>query len=169
MDSRTLAGMLIRIAVTYVYLVAVLRLSGKRVLAHGTPFDFVAAISLGDMPDDVIWGEVPVAQGLVAMGTLILLHLLVIYAGYRNLRFDRLVAGTPASLIADGAVIEAMGARERVNEDEVRAMLREQHVEDPREVEEAVLEPSGTLSVLKRHRSKPAEGRDRSRLWRTKP
>lgn len=88
-------GIVVRATATYVFLLILLRISGKRTVGEGTPFDFVVALVLGDFPDDIIWGEVPVAQGVVAIGTVMLLHLCVVYATYRSVRFDRLVASGP--------------------------------------------------------------------------
>jgi uncharacterized membrane protein YcaP (DUF421 family) len=62
----------------------VVRLAGKRTIREGTPFDFLVALMLGDFPDDVIWGEVPVAQGVVAIGSVMRLHVMVSYASYRS-------------------------------------------------------------------------------------
>jgi uncharacterized membrane protein YcaP (DUF421 family) len=52
-------------------------------------------------------------------------------------------------------------SRQRVNDQELDAMLREQGVDDRNEVEEALLEPSGILTVQKREAYQPAEKRDR--------
>jgi uncharacterized membrane protein YcaP (DUF421 family) len=55
----------LRASITYVVLLLLLRLVGKRTVKDATPFDFVVAIVVGDFPDDVIWGEVPMVQGLI--------------------------------------------------------------------------------------------------------
>jgi hypothetical protein len=80
----------------------VVRLAGKRTIREGTPFDFLVALMLGDFPDDVIWGEVPVAQGVVAIGSVMRLHVMVSYASYRSPWFDRLLGASPAPLLRRG-------------------------------------------------------------------
>jgi uncharacterized membrane protein YcaP (DUF421 family) len=65
----------IRCLVAYVFLLALLRLAGKRTVGEGTPFDFVLALIIGDLVDDAIWTEVPVAQFIVATTTLVLAKL----------------------------------------------------------------------------------------------
>jgi uncharacterized membrane protein YcaP (DUF421 family) len=65
----------IRCLMAYVFLLALLRLAGKRTVREGTAFDFVLSLIMGDLIDDPIWSEVPVAQFVVATTTLILTKL----------------------------------------------------------------------------------------------
>jgi uncharacterized membrane protein YcaP (DUF421 family) len=65
----------VRCVVAYVFVLTVLRLAGKRTIRQGTTFDFVLALVLGDLIDDTLWAEVPVAQFIVATTTLVLLKL----------------------------------------------------------------------------------------------
>lgn len=160
MELRDLTGTVIRIAVTYVYLLALLRLAGKRVVAEGTPFDLIVAFIIGDMPDDIIWGDVAVAQGLVAMGVITLVHLVVVIAAHRSPRFERLVASAPLAVAAEGRPIRPALARERVNDDTLMSMMRELQIDDLADVELALIEPEGKLSVQRRTAARTAEGRD---------
>lgn len=66
----------VRCVLAYVFLLALLRLSGKRGVRQATPFDFVLMLILGDMVDDALWAEVPFAQFVVATSTLVLMKLL---------------------------------------------------------------------------------------------
>ena len=65
----------VRAAVAYTFLFALLRIAGKRSVHQGTTFDFVLALILGDMVDDALWSEVPIAQFVVATATLVLMKL----------------------------------------------------------------------------------------------
>ena len=65
----------VRVLIAYVFLFILLRLSGKRAVRHGTTFDFVMVLVLGDLVDDAIWGEVVMAQFVVASATLVLARL----------------------------------------------------------------------------------------------
>lgn len=71
-----LASIATRALAAYLFLLALLRLAGKRSVYQGTTFDFVLALVLGDLIDDAIWSEVPMAQFVVAAGTLLLVKLL---------------------------------------------------------------------------------------------
>jgi uncharacterized membrane protein YcaP (DUF421 family) len=65
----------IRCVLAYVFLLVLLRLASKQTLRQGTTFDFVLALVLGDLIDDALWAEVPIAQFVVATTTLVLLKL----------------------------------------------------------------------------------------------
>jgi uncharacterized membrane protein YcaP (DUF421 family) len=62
---------IVRCLVAYLFLLFMLRIAGKRTLHEGTAFEFVLALVVGDLVDDVIWSEVPVAQFAVATATLV--------------------------------------------------------------------------------------------------
>ena len=67
----------LRSFVVYLILLFLLRVAGKRTVKQGSPFDFVLALIVGDLIDDAIWAEVPVAQFVVASATLLLMKLLM--------------------------------------------------------------------------------------------
>jgi uncharacterized membrane protein YcaP (DUF421 family) len=61
-----------RAVLAYAFLLVMVRLSGKRIVAHGSTIDFVLALVFGDLVDDLIWAEVAAAQFVVAAGSLFL-------------------------------------------------------------------------------------------------
>jgi uncharacterized membrane protein YcaP (DUF421 family) len=65
----------VRCLIAYVYLLVVMRLAGKRVIRQAHPFDFVLALIVGDLVDDALWSEVPIAQFVVATATLVFMKL----------------------------------------------------------------------------------------------
>jgi uncharacterized membrane protein YcaP (DUF421 family) len=84
----------VRILVVWIFVLALVRVSGKRTVKQGDLASFVVALILGDMFDDAIWAEVPMAEFFVGAGTLVLLHLLVsIESMWRGERRFRARAG----------------------------------------------------------------------------
>ena len=67
-----LSQTVLRVAFAYAFLLVILRVSGKRCVSHGSLFDFVLALVLGDLVDDLVWAEVGIAQFVVATSTLVL-------------------------------------------------------------------------------------------------
>jgi uncharacterized membrane protein YcaP (DUF421 family) len=65
----------IRCVVAYLFLLFLLRLAGKRTIQQGTTFDFVLALVLGDLVDNAIWAEVPMAKFVVASATIVVMKL----------------------------------------------------------------------------------------------
>jgi uncharacterized membrane protein YcaP (DUF421 family) len=59
-----------RAAFAFVFLSAMVRISGKRTIKHGTAFDFVLALIVGDMVDDLVWAEVSASAFITAVGML---------------------------------------------------------------------------------------------------
>lgn len=155
-----LLGILVRVSTTYVFLLIVLRLAGKRTIREGTPFDLLVALILGDFPDDVIWGEIPVAQGLVAIGSIMTLHLLVSYATYRSIRVDQLLGSAPTAVLREGRSRPDALWRARMNEGDLDVALRRAgHPERP-DIAEANVEPTGDVSVRLTDAAQPARRRD---------
>jgi len=148
MDLPELAMTAARATVIYVVLLVVLRLLGKRTVGHSTAFDFMVALILGEVVDEPIYGDVPVTQALVAIGVIAAWHATNSWLSYLSPRFDHLAGGGPAILVRGGAVDRRAMARERVNEADLWTLLREQGVEDLKDVERATLEPDGQLSVI---------------------
>jgi uncharacterized membrane protein YcaP (DUF421 family) len=69
MDPMRIA---VRAAFAYVFLLVMVRLSGKETIAYGSTSDFVLALVFGDLVDDLVWAEVAASQFVVAAGTLFL-------------------------------------------------------------------------------------------------
>jgi uncharacterized membrane protein YcaP (DUF421 family) len=153
-------GIVIRVSVMYLYALLLLRLAGKRGIDSLTPLDFLVSLVIGDMFDDVIWAEIPLAQGLVGFTTIITLHTLVAYASWRSKRVDELVTSTPTVLIREGGFVQAGLDAERTRRETVLMELRLQGEDKPEELQQACLETGGQLSYLKREPAQPAEKRD---------
>lgn len=156
----------IRALFAFVVLHALLRASGKRTLAQGTAFDFVLALVLGDMVDDLLWAEVPAARFTVAVGTLALAHVLVSAAALRSEAVLRWINGEPVRLLERGEPRPAALRAERVNTKELAELLRLHGLTRERwpEVEIGRLEPSGHLSLTRPRWARPASKEDRPSL-----
>jgi uncharacterized membrane protein YcaP (DUF421 family) len=67
----------VRAAFAFLVLLVLVRVSGKRTVKQGSPFDFTVALILGDMFDDAAWAEVAMSQFVVACGVLVSVHVLM--------------------------------------------------------------------------------------------
>lgn len=142
--------LIVRAAVTYVALLVMLRLSGKRVLSEATGMQFVLAILLGDLVDEAVLAAVPLAQFLVGALTLVALQLLVSLAAFRSDRIYRWVEGTPELLIQNGIPRRRGARRQHVSGRELASLLRLRGYSGSRwlEIREARLEEAGLVSTL---------------------
>ncbi len=150
----------VRAVVAYVFLLIVVRISGKRSVKQGTPMDFVVALIVGDMIDDLLWAEVPASQFVVGVGALFLMHLAVEMGTFSNRALARLIEGEQAPVVHDGSLDRVGMRQERLNEQEVMAQLRQQGIDDMREVASADVELSGQVSVLQHQWAREAQKKD---------
>jgi uncharacterized membrane protein YcaP (DUF421 family) len=145
----TLAAIAVRAIVAYVFLLLLVRLAGKRTIWHGTPMDFVVALILGDMVDDLLWAEVAASEFIVATSTLFLAHLMLSTCIFRNPFLCRWVDGIATPLLRDGEPAVVGLRRERISELKLLALLRQEGESDLRELERVEMEVSGELSMRK--------------------
>jgi uncharacterized membrane protein YcaP (DUF421 family) len=151
-----------RVVAAYLVLLALLRFSGKRTVRQGEPFDFVLALVLGDMVDDLLWAEVGMGEFTVAAGTLLLGHTAMAMAQRRSCRLHRWVCGAPAVVLDRGRVDAEALARERVHPRELEGLLRLRGIERARwpDVRVMRIETGGVASVLKEQPAQPLERRE---------
>lgn len=143
-------GILLRVSIMYLYALAVLRISGKRSIDHVSIFDFLVANIIGDMFDDVFWAEIPLAQGLTGMATIMLLHVLVSYLQERSDTVHWIVASKETVVVKNASFVKEGLERERTSKDTVYEQLRIKGEEKLEEVREANWEPGGKLSMLRK-------------------
>jgi uncharacterized membrane protein YcaP (DUF421 family) len=153
---------LVRTLVAYVFLLALLRASGKRVVAEATGMQLVLAILIGDLVDDAMFGGVPFAQFIVAAGSLALVQVLVGIAAYHDLRIWSLVEGAPPVLIQNGIPRRDAMRRQRISRKELASLLRLRGISAARwaEIKRARLEEEGILGIVLHDWAKPAQRRD---------
>ena len=158
----------VRALFAYVVLLALMRMSGKRVVSEASARDLVIAVIIGDLIDDVLWAEVGGAEFAAAAGGVVLSGIIVALATFTIPLAARLVEGRPTLVLRDGAPVRVGLRGERVNEKALGALLRSQGFDRDRwgDIDRAWLEDSGHLSVSPHERARPAERRDGERLGR---
>lgn len=152
----------IRAVIAYVFLLAVLRVSGKRLLAEATGMQFVLAIVVGDLIDDAVFASVPFAQFVAAAGTLTFLELLIAVAAFHDMRIWRFMEGEPPVLLQNGMPRRGVKRHERVNRKELASLLRLRGISAAQwaEIKRARIEEGGILAVIRHEWAKPAQRRD---------
>ena len=162
-----LSKILVRAVFAYLFALILLRLSGKRELAEATAFDFVLAIIVGDMFDDLFWAEVSAAQFVVAVGTLVMMEVVISAMSYLSPWFAWLVDGPRVMVLRDGSMVRRAMRRERLNEKDLKKLLRRKgRLEKERwaEVRSALVELDGEPSVLKHEWARAAQKQDTERV-----
>lgn len=145
--------------ISYLVLIAIIRLSGKRTLSKWNAFDFVVTIALGStLSTALVSTQVSLAQSLTAFLLIVVLQFAITFTSVRSRAIKNLVKSQPTLLLFQGRFQQATMTRERVVEAEVRAAIRETGIADVEGVHAVVLETDGTFSVI------PDAGRSDSAL-----
>ena len=141
----------LRPAIIYVFLVAGLRLGGKRELAQLNPFDLVVLLTLSNSVQNAIIGDdVTVTGGIIGASTLLAINSVVVRFLFKHRTLDRLIEGEKDVLIDHGKINMERLNREAVTLAELAAAAHRQGFASLHEVERAVLEPGGIISFLGR-------------------
>lgn len=145
----SLARVLLVGSMAYVFLVLLLRLSGKRTLSKMNAFDLVITVALGSTFATVVLSKtVALAEGVLAFALLATMQFIVTWLSVRSASIRRLVKSDPRMLFYRGRFLYGDMRAERVTEAEVQAAVRSQGSYNLDEIEAVVLETDGTLSVL---------------------
>ena len=135
--------------VIYVFVIVVLRTSGKRTLAKLNAFDFVVTIAIGStVASGVVSRMVPVVEAAVALATLVSLQLAVAVAVRRWPRVRQAVTSAPTALLVDGELRADALSASRIAASEVAAAVRKEGFGSLGEIDCVVLETDGSLSVI---------------------
>jgi uncharacterized membrane protein YcaP (DUF421 family) len=140
---------IIRPLIIYFFLVFGLRVAGKRELAQMNPFDLVVLLTLSNTVQNAIIGnDNSVTGGMIGAVTLLAMNHIVVRFLYNHERIDRFVEGEPVVLIEGGRIVDAHCSGELVTRAELEAAAHKQGFASIEEVERAVLEPGGVLSLF---------------------
>jgi uncharacterized membrane protein YcaP (DUF421 family) len=164
MDINELLLTALRASFVYFYLLIIVRILGKREIGATSAFDLLVALMLGDVVDEVIYGDVTIMQGVVAIGIIGIWHLVNSFASFKSKIIDNLTGAPPTVLVKNGKIQHKALAKERLNEEELWSGLRLMEVDEIKEVKQATLEPNGQISVLLEDWAKPAQKQDLPQL-----
>ena len=140
----------LRCLIVYIFILAGLRLSGKREVGQMTPFDLVLILLLANAVQNAMVGpDASLTGGVIAAGMLLLLNFTLGRAARRWTGLGRVLRGHATILINRGIILDEHLRREGIVRTDLMTALREHGVASTEEVRLAVLEVDGTISVLK--------------------
>jgi len=141
----------LRAAVVYVFLLALLRFTGKRQIGQLAPFDLVLLLVLSNaVQNSMNGGDNSLVGGLVSAATLVALNVGIGYVTFRSKRLEALVEGRPQVIIHNGRVYEDAMKSAKLTHHELTSALRQAGCSCPEEVQAAILENNGSISVVTR-------------------
>jgi uncharacterized membrane protein YcaP (DUF421 family) len=163
-DVNELLYTALRASFVYFFLLLVVRLLGKREIGNTSAFDLIVALILGEVVDEIIYGDVTMLQGVVAIVVVAIWHIVNSWASFKSQIIDKITGAPPTVLVRNGQIQRKNLAKERINEDELLSELRMMGVDDVKEVKQATLEPNGKVSVIQEDWAKPVQRQDLTEL-----
>jgi uncharacterized membrane protein YcaP (DUF421 family) len=139
---------IVRPIIVYLFLVAFLRLFGKRELAQLNPFDLVVLLSLSNTVQNAMIGDDnSVSGGVIGAFSLLTINWVLAWIIYRAPKVTGVLAGHPATLVTNGVVDVAELKKQSLTHEELISVLNKNGFNDPGDVKACVLEPNGTFFV----------------------
>ncbi len=151
----------IRTLFTYVFVFAALRIMGKREIGKLSVFDLVVSIMIAEISAVALQDlKIPVWHGAFIIGLLVLLQIGVSLLTLNSRRLHDIVEGKPTVLIANGEVNDSEMKRTRYSMSDLLMQLRDKEITNIADVEFAILETSGKLSVFPKAEHRPISADD---------
>jgi uncharacterized membrane protein YcaP (DUF421 family) len=144
----------IRAVVLYCFVYLLMRIMGRRELSSLEPFDLILLIVIGDaIQQGLTQDDYSVTGALIVVGTFAMMQVLISFLSYKFPGMRPVMDGEPIVIVQDGKAIERNMKRERITLDEVMVEVRMQQISSIEDVEWAVLETSGKISVIPKQSS----------------
>ncbi|MNB73351.1 hypothetical protein D3C75_199580 [compost metagenome] len=143
----------------YVTIFLCMRIMGKREIGKLSVFDLTISIMIAEIATFVIEDiKRPLYDGFVPMATLVLTQVLLAHLSLKSRKLRLLIDGRPSVLISDGTIRPKEMRKQRYNIDDLLLQLRGQNITNLADVEFAILEPTGQLTVIEKNKDASESG-----------
>ena len=141
----------VRSIILYIIVLIVMRLMGKREIGQLQPFELAIAIMIADLAT-IPMAEIgiPITNGIVPILGLLLMHIIISIINIKSMYAREIICGRPSLLIYRGKIDEKQLKKERFTINELQERLRSQNVINIGDVEYAILETSGQVTVIQK-------------------
>lgn len=150
-----------RTLILYILVVIFMRISGKQQIGQLQPYELVVAIMIADLVAIPMQNKgIPLLSGIIPVLTLLVSQLFLSYLSMKSLRARAIICGTPTILIEKGKILTSELQKERYNINDLLEELRVKGYPNIADVEYAILETNGNLSVIPKSDKKPVTPQD---------
>lgn len=151
----------LRTVILYLVLIFAVRLMGKRQIGQMEASEFVVAMLAADLAAVPMQdSSIPLLSGVVPLLTVLGLELVMSFLILKSVGFRKFLCGKPVILIDNGKILQDNLRRTRITMDELISHLRQKDVLNLKEVQYAILETDGNLSVFPYPENRPAAASD---------
>lgn len=139
----------LRTVIIYIVIVAALRLAGKRQLGELQPGELVVTLLIADLASVPMQDTgIPLLNGLVPIAVLVALELILSALMLKWRWLSRLVSGNPVVIVNNGVLDQKALKRLRLTVEDLMETMRQQEVFDIRDVQYAIVETNGKISLF---------------------
>ncbi len=142
---------LVRTVIIYILVLFVMRFMGKREIGQMQPFELVIAIMIADLAaTPMAEVGIPLLYGVIPIFGLLLMHLIISIINLKSIKIREIICGKPRILIYRGRIDEQAMIKENFTINELQERLRVNNINNIGDVEFAILETSGQISVVQK-------------------
>ena len=151
----------IRTVILYFTVILVIRLMGKRQIGEIQPYELVITIMLSDLASLPMQDpRLPLLLGVIPMVTLLMIKMILTQLQLKSANVRRFLDGTPVLLIKDGRLQIQNMTKQKIAIDDILSALRTKGILDINQVQFAILENDGTVSVFPKEDDSPVTKKD---------
>ena len=141
----------IRSILLYIIVLVVMRLMGKREIGQLQPFELAISIMIADLASTPIADTgIPITNGIIPILALLVMHLVISILNIKSIKARQILCGKPSILIYRGKINEKNLKKERFTVNELEERLRGNNIVNIGDVEYAILETSGQITVIQK-------------------
>ena len=135
----------------YIFVLIVMRLMGKREIGQLQPFELAIAIMIADLASIPMTDPgIPISNGIISILGLLVMHLIISIINMKSIKARGVICGKPTILVYRGKIDEKALKKERFTINELEERLRGNNVINLGDVEYAILETSGQVTVIQK-------------------
>ena len=151
----------VRSIILYIIVLVVMRIMGKREIGQLQPFELAIAIMIADLAS-IPMTDIgsPISNGIIPIFGLLVMHIIISVLNLKSRKIKELICGKPTILIYQGKIDEKQLKKERYTVSELQEKLRSSNVMDLGDVEYAILETSGDITVIQKPDKRAATPED---------
>ncbi|OIJ15269.1 DUF421 domain-containing protein [Anaerobacillus arseniciselenatis] len=156
-----LVHVIIRTFIAFILMMILARLMGKRQITQITYFDYIVGITIGSIAAELTFSpHIRMSNFIVGMVIWAFVPIILSKIELKSVKFRTLMEGSTTTLIKDGQILEKNLKKEHLTIDEMMLLLRKKDIFKISDIQTAILEKNGEITVMKKSELQPITAKD---------
>ena len=156
-----LVHVIIRTCIAFILMMILARLMGKRQITQITYFDYIVGITIGSIAAELTFSpHIRMSNFIVGMVIWAFVPIILSKIELKSVKFRTLMEGSTTTLIKDGQILEKNLKKEHLTIDEMMLLLRKKDIFKISDIQTAILEKNGEITVMKKSELQPITAKD---------